>query len=88
MPRISVRFYAGLREELGFERLELEAEKLIDLLERLREALGDKEDRVFEGRFLKRGILVSINDEIVEGDLERDLRDGDEVGIMPAPSGG
>ena len=88
MPKVLVKFYARLREELGFERLEIEAEELIDLLDKLRKVLGDKKDRVFEGRFLKRGILISLNDEVVGGDLERDLRDGDEVGIMPAPSGG
>lgn len=88
MHKVSVRFYASLREELGFERLEVEAERLADLLDKLRDMLGDKRDRVFEGHSLRRGILVSLNDEIVGGDLKRELRDGDEVGIMPAPSGG
>jgi len=73
--RVSVRLFAGLRERAGIGRLELEdVARAGDVWERL--DLGEEPG----------GLLYAVNREYVERSHE--LRDGDEVALIPPVSGG
>jgi MoaE-MoaD fusion protein len=73
--RVSVRLFAGLRERAGVGRLELDdVARAGDVWARL--DLGDEPG----------GLLYAVNREYV--DRSHELRDGDEVALIPPVSGG
>jgi molybdopterin synthase catalytic subunit len=73
--RVTVRLFAGLRERAGTARLEVDGvQRVADVWARL--ALGDEPP----------GLLYAVNRAYVEPAHE--LRDGDEVAIIPPVSGG
>src|SRR5436305_147146 len=71
---VTVRLFAGLREQAGWARRELEAATVADVWPAL--GLGDE----------PAGLLYAVNHEYAERD--RELRDGDEVALIPPVSGG
>src|SRR5256885_9197025 len=71
---VTVRLFAGLRERAGWARRELEAATVADVWPAL--GLGDE----------PAGLLYAVNREYAERD--RELRDGDEVALIPPGSGG
>jgi molybdopterin synthase catalytic subunit len=71
---VRVRLFAGLRERAGWSERELEAATVADVWPALE--LGDEPD----------GLLYAVNREYAE--RERELRDGDEVALIPPVSGG
>jgi molybdopterin synthase catalytic subunit len=73
MP-VTVRLFAGLREQAGWSRRELEAATVADVWPALE--LGDEPG----------GLLYAVNREYA--DRDRELRDGDEVALIPPVSGG
>ncbi|HET7573401.1 MAG TPA: molybdenum cofactor biosynthesis protein MoaE [Gaiellaceae bacterium] len=73
--RVTVRLFASLRERAGASRLELEdVARVEDVWPRL--GLGEEPP----------GLMYALNREYVERD--RELRDGDEVALIPPVSGG
>jgi MoaE-MoaD fusion protein len=73
--RVTIRLFAGLRERAGVARRELEdVARVADVWPRL--GLGDE----------PAGLLYAVNREYAERD--RELRDGDEVALIPPVSGG
>jgi molybdopterin synthase catalytic subunit len=73
--RVTVRLFAGLRERAGRARLELEdIARVGDVWPAL--GLGDE----------PAGLLYAVNREYA--DRDRELRDGDEVALIPPVSGG
>ncbi|RLE72341.1 MAG: hypothetical protein DRJ37_03095 [Thermoprotei archaeon] len=88
---IIVRFYGYYREALNIEKMEIgRAETLRDVLEKLRELLGEKSNILFERGRLKKELLLAVNSTIVKSDdVEgKKIFDGDIISIMPLPSGG
>jgi MoaE-MoaD fusion protein len=71
---VTVRLFAGLREQAGWSRRELEAATVADVWPAL--GLGDE----------PAGLLYAVNREYAE--RERELADGDEVALIPPVSGG
>jgi molybdopterin synthase catalytic subunit/molybdopterin converting factor small subunit len=71
---VTVRLFAGLREQAGWSRRELEAATVADVWPAL--GLGDE----------PAGLLYAVNREYAERD--RPLADGDEVALIPPVSGG
>jgi molybdopterin synthase catalytic subunit len=69
-----VRLFAGLRERAGWSRREIDAATVGDVWAAL--GLGDEPD----------GLLYAVNREYAG--RERELRDGDEVALIPPVSGG
>jgi len=72
--RVVVRLFAGLRERAGWTRRELDAARVGDVWALL--DLGEEPD----------GLLYAVNREYASRD--RELRDGDEVALIPPVSGG
>jgi len=73
--RVTIRLFAGLRERAGTGRRELEdVARVGDVWRRL--DLGDE----------PAGLLYAVNREYADRDFE--LRDGDEVALIPPVSGG
>jgi molybdopterin synthase catalytic subunit/molybdopterin converting factor small subunit len=73
--RVTVRLFAGLRERAGVSRVELEdVARVEDVWPRL--GLGDEPP----------GLMLAVNREYAE--RGRELRDGDEVALIPPVSGG
>jgi MoaE-MoaD fusion protein len=73
MP-VTVRLFAGLREQAGWSRRELEAATVADVWPAI--GLGQE----------PAGLLYAVNREYA--DRERQLHDGDEVALIPPVSGG
>jgi molybdopterin synthase catalytic subunit len=71
---VTVRLFAGLRERAGWARRDLEAATVADVWPAL--GLGDE----------PAGLLYAVNREYA--DRDRELRDGDEVALIPPVSGG
>jgi molybdopterin synthase catalytic subunit len=71
---VTVRLFAGLREQVGWSRRELEAATVADIWPAL--GLGDE----------PAGLLYAVNREYA--DRGRELADGDEVALIPPVSGG
>jgi MoaE-MoaD fusion protein len=71
---VQVKLFAGLRERAGWSERELEAATVADVWP----ALGLGEEPA--------GLLYAVNREYAE--RERELRDGDEVALIPPVSGG
>jgi molybdopterin synthase catalytic subunit len=71
---VTVRLFAGLREQAGWSRRELEAATVADIWPAL--GLGDE----------PAGLLYAVNREYA--DRGRELADGDEVALIPPVSGG
>jgi MoaE-MoaD fusion protein len=73
MP-VTVRLFAGLRERAGWSSREIDAATVGDVWAAL--GLGDEPE----------GLLYAVNREYAARD--RELRDGDEVALIPPVSGG
>jgi MoaE-MoaD fusion protein len=73
MP-VTVRLFAGLRERAGWSTREVDAARVEDVWGAL--DLGDEPN----------GLLYAVNKEYASRD--RELRDGDEVAVIPPVSGG
>jgi len=71
---VVVRLFAGLRERAGWSSREVEAARVADVWPAL--GLGEEPE----------GLLYAVNREYAE--RERELRDGDEVALIPPVSGG
>jgi molybdopterin synthase catalytic subunit/molybdopterin converting factor small subunit len=71
---VTVRLFAGLRERAGWSQRELDAASVADVWPAL--GLGDE----------PAGLLYAVNREYAEPG--RELRDGDEVALIPPVSGG
>jgi molybdopterin synthase catalytic subunit/molybdopterin converting factor small subunit len=71
---VHVRLFAGLRERAGWSSREIDAATVADVWPAL--GLGEEPD----------GLLYAVNREYAG--RERELRDGDEVALIPPVSGG
>ncbi len=72
--RVTVRLFAGLREQAGWSQREIEAARVGDVWAAL--GLGDEPE----------GLLYAVNREYAPADQE--LADGDVVALIPPVSGG
>ncbi len=91
--RVSIKFYASLRESLGVKEIILnlnEDSSLASALEKLKDTIGDKTDAVISREGKIRNVLLSVNGRLVDPENLANLilQDRDEVDVMPLPSGG
>ncbi|MFQ5543987.1 MAG: MoaD/ThiS family protein [Nitrospiria bacterium] len=81
---VKIRFFAVLKSLVGKEEMSLQIEKgtsLGQLLENLEAELTPLKDVIQEGK-----VLISVNQEVVEKTYE--IKDGDEVALLPPFAGG
>lgn len=103
MAEVKVKLFANLREAAGTPELLLSGEKVIDVLLTLSEKYPELKNLIFEkpgekgekDEILKNPILCGSINVLINGNnvrhlegLDTDLRDSDEIGILPPVSGG
>jgi len=82
MARISILFFASLKDELGIDELNLDSNNLDDLRSQLKDQFGeDKVNNLFADN-----VRVAVNKELIEGGC--DFSDNDEVAFLPPVTGG
>lgn len=79
---VEVRFFAGLRDAAGTSRLQVDAPDLPTLLAGLRDRFGEP----FVSRLAASSVVV--DGEPTAHDADVDLRDVDEIALLPPFSGG
>lgn len=82
MSRISVLFFASLKDEMGIDEVSLDSNNLSDLMDQLKSQFG--EDQV-SGLFAD-NVRIAVNKELIEGDYN--FSDNDEVAFLPPVTGG
>jgi len=91
MARVRVVVTAPLAVHMGGQReVEVEAKDVRELVMKLVERFGaELRNRLLDEEMrLRRFVNLYVNDTLVNWDEDRPLRDGDEVLILPAVSGG
>lgn len=92
--KVKAKFFALIRELAGTKEVEVEVEggmRVIDLLRELANTLPPKfREYVFEGNEVSRFLIILINGRGISEmrGLETELKDGDEVALLPPVSGG
>ena len=84
MTALTVRFFASLREAVGFDDLEIEIDP--PTLAGLRSALAAKLTAEQFRAIDVADVRIAVNQAIVQG--ETPLRAGDEVAFLPRVTGG
>ena len=82
MSRISVLFFASLKDELGIGEVSFDSNNLSDLMDQLKSQFG--EDQV-SGLFAD-NVRIAVNKELIEGDYN--FSENDEVAFLPPVTGG
>ena len=82
--QVSVRLFAGLREIMGSDLLDVELEGDSATVQILREALSLKYPKLHP--YLT-GVAIAVNEEYILSD-ESELVDGDSVALVPPIAGG
>lgn len=75
---IQIKFFASLREDVGFGDAELEATEVRSVADVWQKLVGDKS--------MPENTLVAINMDYV--DVDSEVSDGDEVAFFPPVTGG
>ena len=78
MSRVTVKFFASLKEQLGCDGARVEIGQVATAADVWLQAAG--------GKPLPANVLVAINMEYT--DLNSEVRDGDEVAFFPPVTGG
>jgi len=92
--KVKVKFFALVRELAGTKELEVEGRegmRINDLLKELANILPEKfRDYIFEGSEVSRSLIILVNGKGISemNGLETELKDGDEVALLPPVSGG
>ena len=92
--KVKVRFYASLREKLGFKEGVINLEGNDDfpsLTAELKKVIGWKVNIIVdEEGGIRKNLMVSVNNALINPPELAKLRfkNGDRVDIMPLPSGG
>lgn len=82
MVKVTVVFFASLRDGLGQDRLLIEANSVAALLDTLKQQLSSEHFALITAP----SVRIALNHDLVEGDCL--LQDGDEVAFLPPVTGG
>ena len=89
---IVARFYAWIKENLGFDKLTINTklQTIQELFLELKKILKEKSSVLFDNDQIKRGIMIGINNKLVRLEKPENIRlnEDDVVDIMPLGSGG
>ncbi len=92
--KVKVRFYASLRDRIGVEEriLNLKGDSgFYSLIKELGCSIGERINLIINGSgSIRDDIMISVNNRLIDHSSLKKLRlnDGDQVDIMPLPSGG
>jgi len=81
---VSIRFFAGFREKIGAEKIEVsvpDETTLADFITRLESDYPE-----ISALIEKNKATIAVNHEIV--DMDQTISDGDEIALFPPVSGG
>lgn len=94
MPKVIIKFFATIKDELGVKELELDCDgTLKDLLEKAEAMIGEKFNELIydkQRRSFRSDLIVLVNGrglEYLEG-METKLNEGDVVAVFPQIAGG
>lgn len=85
-----IRFFGGIRQQLGMDVLELKLEQELELnqlLEMVARELGPSSTLIFRSGKLRPELKLMLNGEYIESPNQV-IRDEDELAILPPVSGG
>jgi molybdopterin synthase sulfur carrier subunit len=82
---ITVKFFAGIREQLATNQLTVDAAKVPNLAG-LRDLLVQENDEKWAQALLADNVIIARNQEVAQ--LDWPLADGDEVAFYPPVTGG
>jgi len=82
MAKITVIFFASLKEEIGVDEIQLDANSVDDLTGQLTSHFG--EDRA--SCLFADNVRIAVNKELIEGDFE--FSGNEEVAFLPPVTGG
>ena len=82
MAKITVIFFASLKEEIGVDEIQIDANKVGDLMSQLTSHFGkNKTSALFA-----ENVRIAVNKELIEGDVE--FSGHEEVAFLPPVTGG
>lgn len=81
---IKVLFFASLREQLGCDGIEVDAEEVASVTD-LRNSLRAK-DEAWNSALSHEQLQVAVNQQLAS--MQADVKDGDEVAFFPPVTGG
>lgn len=92
MPKITVRMYTILKEQLGCGKVELQAKDVSEVMEKLKEKFGERfQDTLYEqdGK-IKNYYILLLNGRVVDlkNIKKSGLKEGDTLHIFPPIAGG
>lgn len=93
MIKVKLKFFAGIKNQIGKENMEFELEENLptidNLIKKLISSLGPKaKGALLTSESQSYKFLVFINQKIISNPKEEQLKDGDLVYFMPPVSGG
>lgn len=88
MPQVTVEFFGVPRLKAGIDRIELQAETVADLLQRLIDEVPTFAASCLAEGQLSKEYLLNLNGNIFTRDASQILKEGDEVLILSADVGG
>ncbi|MBC7114436.1 MAG: sulfur-carrier protein [Archaeoglobi archaeon] len=86
MPRVKIKLFANLREIAGVKEDFVEAETLEEALREIIKKYPALEEKIFPDGELNKSLNIMVNG--IHSELQKELREGDEIAIFPPVAGG
>ena len=88
MARVKVKLFANFREAAGVKEIDMDADRVADVLDELVRKFPKLENMFYEGRKLREYVNIMVNGKNLRQNVDYGLREGDIVAIFPPVSGG
>ncbi|WP_456468573.1 ubiquitin-like small modifier protein 1 [Archaeoglobus sp.] len=88
MARVKVKLFANFREAAGVKEIDMDADRVADVLDELVRKFPKLESMFYEGGKLREYVNIMVNGKNLRRNVDYGLREGDIVAIFPPVSGG
>jgi MoaD family protein len=88
MARVKVKLFANFREAAGVKEIDIDVDRVADVLEKLGKEFPKLRELFYEEGRLREYVNIMVNGRNLRGDVDYRLQDGDVVAIFPPVSGG
>ncbi|WP_290596979.1 MULTISPECIES: ubiquitin-like small modifier protein 1 [unclassified Archaeoglobus] len=88
MARVKVKLFANFREAAGVKEIDIDVDRVADVLEKLGEEFPKLRELFYEEGRLREYVNIMVNGRNLRGNVDYRLQDGDVVAIFPPVSGG